>query len=246
MHGEHRVAKRKVRVYEPSIGVPLLMRGPGIPKGVTVRDLTVNADLAPTIVAAAGAEPGRVMDGRSLLGVARNPKRRTGRALEIEAQALEHFTAVHTQRYVYVDYESGELELYDLRADPFELHNVADDPSYATAQSALASDLAELRDCAGLDCRRTPALDLAIQRGGTACTRKPVTATVDGADTGELVSAEFKLNGRVIGTLGVGPFELEVPFGRLSRKHANHVRVIAKLFDGREMTLDGHVPRACG
>ena len=33
-HGEHRVPTGKVLVYEPSIRVPLLMRGPGVPRGL--------------------------------------------------------------------------------------------------------------------------------------------------------------------------------------------------------------------
>ena len=49
------------------------MRGPGIPWGVTINDLVINADLAPTILDAANANPGQAMDGRSLLPVARSP-----------------------------------------------------------------------------------------------------------------------------------------------------------------------------
>ena len=57
--GEHRIVQTgKNRVYEEAIRVPLLMRGPGIPQGVTVDDLAINADLAPTILDAAGATRG--------------------------------------------------------------------------------------------------------------------------------------------------------------------------------------------
>ncbi|MGH2804986.1 MAG: sulfatase family protein, partial [Thermoleophilaceae bacterium] len=66
-HGEHRVPYGKVMVYEPSIRVPLILRGPGVPSGGRRRQLVTNADLAPTIMDAAGAAPaGRVPDGRSL------------------------------------------------------------------------------------------------------------------------------------------------------------------------------------
>jgi N-acetylglucosamine-6-sulfatase len=64
-HGEHRIPDRKTKIYEESIRVPLLMRGPGIPRGVSVSDLVINADLAPTIVDVANASPGLVMDGLS-------------------------------------------------------------------------------------------------------------------------------------------------------------------------------------
>src|SRR5436190_8478619 len=56
-HGEHRIPKGKLHIYEESIRVPLEMRGPGIPRGVNVGDLAINADLAPTIVDVAHAKP---------------------------------------------------------------------------------------------------------------------------------------------------------------------------------------------
>ena len=46
----------KVLVYEPSIRVPLIMRGPGVPEGARRRQLVTNADLAPTILEAAGRQ----------------------------------------------------------------------------------------------------------------------------------------------------------------------------------------------
>ncbi len=83
-HGEHRIPGEKALIYEESIRVPLLMRGPGIPRGVDVSDLVINADLAPTIVDVANASPGVVMDGRSLIPVAQQPGIEQGRELLIE------------------------------------------------------------------------------------------------------------------------------------------------------------------
>ena len=62
--------------------MPLLIRGPGIPRGVRRRaDLAINADLAPTIVDVASANPGLAMDGRSLIPVAQQPGIERGREL---------------------------------------------------------------------------------------------------------------------------------------------------------------------
>jgi arylsulfatase A-like enzyme len=72
-HGEHRVPRGKVLPYEPSIRVPMLMRGPGLPAGERLGQLVTNADLAPTILDAAGARPGRAQDGRSLLDLVEDP-----------------------------------------------------------------------------------------------------------------------------------------------------------------------------
>jgi arylsulfatase A-like enzyme len=73
-HGEHRIAQGKMHIYEESIRVPLQIRGPGVPKGVSVSPSVINADLAPTVVDAANARPRLVMDGRSLLPVASQPR----------------------------------------------------------------------------------------------------------------------------------------------------------------------------
>src|SRR5262249_50764653 len=48
-HGEHRVPQGKVRLYEPSIRVPLEIAGPGVPHGIHRTQPVTNADLAPTI-----------------------------------------------------------------------------------------------------------------------------------------------------------------------------------------------------
>jgi arylsulfatase A-like enzyme len=151
--GEHRLPGGKLHVYEESIRVPLAMRGPGIPRGVSVGDLAINADLAPTIVDVAGANPRLVMDGRPLIPVAQQPGIEQGRELLIEQPS---FAAIRTEHYLYAEHESGERELYDLDQDPFELDSRHDDPFYASIQAELAARLQVLRSCAGPSCRTNP------------------------------------------------------------------------------------------
>jgi N-acetylglucosamine-6-sulfatase len=148
-HGEHRLVERKKHVYEESIRVPLAIRGPGIPQGVNVSDLTINADLAPTIVEVANADPGLVMDGRSLIPVAQQPGIERGRELLIEEPS---FKAIRTERYVYAEHDSGEQELYDLSEDPFERVSRHADPDYASVKARLADRLHQLQGCAGPSC----------------------------------------------------------------------------------------------
>jgi arylsulfatase A-like enzyme len=61
---------------------------------------------------------------------------------------------VRTERYKYVEYSTGDRELYDLRRDPDELVSVHADPSYARSLAALQRELKRLRRCRGGDCRR--------------------------------------------------------------------------------------------
>jgi len=162
MHGQHRIPAGKNVVYEPSIRVPLIVRGPRVPRGARRAQLVANIDIAPTIVDAANARAARRMDGRSLLPLLRNARLRWRSDVLLErgpaeggrrAQA-QRFAAVRTTRYVYAEYGSGERELYDLRSDPHELQSRHDDPAYATVRERLARRLVQLRSCAGAACRR--------------------------------------------------------------------------------------------
>jgi arylsulfatase A-like enzyme len=157
-NGEHRIRASKAHIYEESIRVPLEMRGPGIPQGVTINPLVINADLAPTILGvASAARPGLVMDGRSLVPVAQQPGVERGRALLIEQPPRSDpgsgsFEAIRTESYMYAEHDTGERELYDLQGDPFELQNLDGDPAYADVEAQLADQLAGLQTCAGATC----------------------------------------------------------------------------------------------
>jgi N-acetylglucosamine-6-sulfatase len=153
LNGEHRLFLVKRHIYEESIRVPLEMRGPGIPAGVSVDDLSINADLAPTILDAANASAGDVIDGRSLIPVAQQPGIEQGRQLLIEEPTFE---ALRNSRYMYAEHQSGEKELYDLQKDPFELQSRQNNPAYDPVEAQLADRLHQLEGCAGSSCRTHP------------------------------------------------------------------------------------------
>ena len=124
--GQHRIRRGKVLAYEPSIRVPLLMRGPGLPRGVRRRQLVWNGDLAPTILDLTGARTGVRLDGRSLLPLARSPAAGRGREILLEGppgrgtNGMPRFRGLRTARYKFVKHVRGATELYDLEADPDE------------------------------------------------------------------------------------------------------------------------------
>ncbi|HEX2160564.1 MAG TPA: sulfatase [Thermoleophilaceae bacterium] len=156
MAGEHRLPHGKAKAYDPSIRVPLMIRGPGVPVGVEPQQMVVNADLAPTILEAARATAGRVQDGRSLLPLTRDPSLGTGRPVlvEIAKGAGMKTTAIRTPRWLYAEHAGGWSELYDVVADPQQLRSLHADPTLAGVRARLASQLAVLRACAGLSCRQ--------------------------------------------------------------------------------------------
>lgn len=53
--GQHRLQPGKECGFEEDINVPLIIRGPGVPKNVTTEVVTTHTDLAPTILRIAGA-----------------------------------------------------------------------------------------------------------------------------------------------------------------------------------------------
>ena len=139
--------------------VPALMRGPDVPRGKSVPELTGNIDLAATIVDAADAQPHRSLDGVSLLELARRPSLFTERDILLEngpggtSGKNPRYRAIRTSRYKYVEYKTGERELYDLAEDPYEKRSLHADPRLADVRQRLAAKLARLRDCAGVTCR---------------------------------------------------------------------------------------------
>ena len=161
--GVHRL-EEKASAYEEAIRVPLLVRGPGVSRGVTRPQMVLNTDFAPTFADLAGVTPPRFVDGRTLspLLSARPPatwrtaflvEHRRSKEEYAYVRAIPNYDAVRTANHLYVEYGTGEKELYNLSKDPHELTN-----RYAGADAALRSDLRArlnaLRGCAGPGCRR--------------------------------------------------------------------------------------------
>jgi N-acetylglucosamine-6-sulfatase len=242
-HGEHRVRNSKLRHYEPSTRVPLIMRGPHVPEGKTVRELAVNPDLTKTILDATGASPGLNQDGRSLLGLAEHPKRELGREIVLETTT---YSAIRNARFKYVEHtagiDNGAVELYDLEKDPFELQSQHANPAYASLKAQLAARLAALRDCAGDGCRTKPRLKLKVEKR-QGCAPRGTHAKVKGRDAKRLGDVVFTVDGRSDGSDGKTPFSEKL--GKLKPGHKSKVRATAEMLDGRRLTLDKKV-RVCG
>ena len=84
MQGQHRLHQGKFVAYDPSSKVPLLLRGPGVPTGVTSGELVSNVDIVKTVLDITGASPQITVDGRSLLPFALDPELRSRRPILFE------------------------------------------------------------------------------------------------------------------------------------------------------------------
>jgi N-acetylglucosamine-6-sulfatase len=153
--GSHRIIFKDA-LYEESARVPLIIRGPGIPAGVTRSQLVSNIDLAPTILDITGAQPGRAQDGISLLPLVANPGAAANRDLLFEVFDFGIF-GIRRGPWKLNQYENGgqpdEFELYNLNDDPYELTSEDGQPANATIKAELLARLTQLRTCVGASCR---------------------------------------------------------------------------------------------
>jgi len=146
--GEHRW-HTKVVPYEESIRVPFVVRADAlISSPRTDSRFVLNVDLAPTFAQLAGVgAPGA--EGRSLLPLltsAAVPWRTDFLLEHLETKdfGVPTYCGVHSRRYAYVNYVTGEEELNDLVRDPLELKNRAKDPAYRDERGALRDRLVQL------------------------------------------------------------------------------------------------------
>ncbi len=154
-HGEHGLAD-KWYPYEESIRVPLIVRDPRLmasKQGATNDAMTLNVDLAPTILAAAGIHAPKTMQGRDMspLYLAQSkPDWRTEFVYEHATirntefiPSSEALVRKDVKYLLWPDFKHEEL--FDLKADPHEEHNLAGDSAQKARLAALRKRFAELK-----------------------------------------------------------------------------------------------------
>lgn len=160
MLGEHRIPGGKGAPYEEAVGIPLLIRGPGIPAGVVVPQQVGAQDIASTVLSAtglAGAQGEMVMDGVDLLPLISDPTLHAERPIVLEwgptdSSGVYEFHGIRTPEWKYVVRKSGAVELYDMVKDPYELQNRANKQKWAAVQAEYDALLEEYMYCAGSGC----------------------------------------------------------------------------------------------
>lgn len=134
----------KQRPWEESLGVPLIVSGAGVAESV-VDDPVCTEDLFPTLLGLAGTTPRDPKPGLDLSPLVRGAADRLDRdgvLLEFVAEMRpnlpfhdETWRGFRTRRHKYTvlgDAHGGRpWQFFDLESDPFEQHNLVDDPAYA-------------------------------------------------------------------------------------------------------------------
>ncbi len=150
--------------HDQSQHVPLVIHDPrSATRGARVLAFTEAVDLYPTLLEAIGVEPGNVPDGVALTPWVRGetPARwrdavhwefdfrdvsgqEPEQAFGLDSTAL-NMSAIRTDRYKYVHFAALPALLFDLEADPDNLHNVANEPAYAGVRIEMAERLLSWR-----------------------------------------------------------------------------------------------------
>lgn len=145
--GAHGESTHGFFVYDATVKVPLIMRGPEIPRSTRVRAQVRTVDLMPTILDVLELPSPSSLDGVSLRPLLLDPDA----DLDLEAYIESRYTllqfgwaplnGLRSERYKFVD--APRRELYNLRADPGETRNLAGEKRDVVAR--FASTLERLR-----------------------------------------------------------------------------------------------------
>ncbi len=149
MWGEHGLGGKWL-LYEESIRVPIMIHGQGISKkmkGAKLNHLTLNIDIAPTILDLAGIPIPEVMNGLSLLPQIKG----NGTPLRSDF-FMEHVGIIEVKtpipdsrgvrsedwKYIrYINVKPEVEEMYNIRLDPLESNNLINDPNHADIRDQL-------------------------------------------------------------------------------------------------------------
>ena len=154
-YGEHGLSVERRLAYEESIRMPLLLRYSKLIKPGTVRkEFALNIDLAPTLLELAGVAVPSTMQGRSLVPLLNGKRSAWRNSFLIEYYSDRVFPrmvqmgykAVRNERWKYIHYLEleGMDELYDLRADPYEMKNLIHQPAAAKALAEMKQEMERL------------------------------------------------------------------------------------------------------
>lgn len=152
-HGEMAMEHRqwyKMSAYEPSAHIPLIVAGAGVRSGVEIETPVSLIDIYPTLMDLAGiGQPGG-LDGRSIL-----PELTGAPSSHPDWALLEsHDTACKTGIFMlrrgdwkYIVHVGEWVQLFNLKDDPWEIHNLADErPETVAEMDALLRGIVDYEE----------------------------------------------------------------------------------------------------
>lgn len=151
--GEHGLAD-KWYAYEESLRVPLIVydpRQPAAKRGTTNDDWVLNVDMAPTFCSLAGVPVPSVMQGRDITPLVKGNTPADWRKdfyseFKWGSEIIPASESVSSKDWKYIKWTATSTEeLFDLRADSHEMHDLSKDPARADEMAEMRARLAELK-----------------------------------------------------------------------------------------------------
>ena len=145
----------KQSIYDHSVHVPLILTGPGIPRGKSSDALCYLYDIYPTLCERAGIVTPATVQFRSLNGVIENPSADFRDHLAFGFMSWQR--GLRDKQYKLIEYCVGDArhtQLFDLARDPEEIRNLADDKAHSDTLARLRKIL--LQDRVDLNDGNTP------------------------------------------------------------------------------------------
>jgi iduronate 2-sulfatase len=141
----------KVSLHEESVKVPLIIRVPG-QKPLVCDSLVELQDLYPTVARLCGLVPPGYIQGKDISLMLNDPSLEVHEAAFSVAPMRKGFL-LRDHDYAYIQYledASGGIELFDMKTDPKQYTNLAENPAYKTIvehyKTKMEAKLREIRD----------------------------------------------------------------------------------------------------
>ena len=132
----------KQSVFQHSVQVPLIISGPGIPRGKSSAALTYLFDLFPTICELVRITPPAGLAGESLVPLLRGERQSIRETIFLPFQKIQR--AIRDERWKLIAYpQIGYLQLFDLRNDPHEMVDLFDHPDSGPHIARLSKQMRE-------------------------------------------------------------------------------------------------------
>ncbi len=137
----------KQSVYEHSTRLPLVMAGPGIPRGKRLEQYVYLLDIYPTLCELCGVDIPEGVEGKSFAHMFDDDSFVTRPDIYYAFQA--RIRGVADGKYKLIEYRTENLkltQLFDLENDPYETRNLFDCEGYEHITERLRARMLEYRD----------------------------------------------------------------------------------------------------
>ena len=136
----------KQNLYDHSVRVPLVLSGPGVPRGQRSAAHGYLLDIYPTLCELVGIEKPETVEGLSLVPALRDPAQRSRDVVLCAYRGI--MRSARDSQHKLIEYAGRApryTQLFDVAEDPWERRNLADDPAHAATVERLRAELQRWR-----------------------------------------------------------------------------------------------------